>query len=76
MVKIPTYSETIHTAHHVMWIIMFLRSGGKCFVVFLAGGPPYQEEEGEGKEEEEEKEEMVRFHLHSQIPTSSSVSHY
>lgn len=75
MVKIPTLKQ-YHTAHHVMWIIMFLRSGCKCFVVFLAGGPPYQEEEGEEEEEEEEKEEMVRFHLHSQIPTSSSVSHY
>lgn len=55
---------------------MFLRSGGKCFVVFLAGGAPYQEEEEEKEEEEEEEGEMVRFHLHSQIPTSSSVSHY
>lgn len=49
-----------------------------CAVVVsvLAEGPPYQEEEGEEEEEEEEKEEMVRFHLHSQIPTSSTVSHY
>lgn len=55
---------------------MPLRSGGKCFLVFLAGGPPYQEEEEEEEEEEEGEKEMVRFHLHSQIPTSSSVSHY
>lgn len=73
MVKIPTLKQ-YHTAYHVVWIIMSLRSGGKCFVVFLAGGPSYQEEEGE--EEEEEEREMARFHLHSQIPTSSSVSHY
>lgn len=75
MVKIHTLKQ-YHTVHHVMWIIMPLCSGCKCFVVFLAGGAPYQEEEGEEEEEEEEKEEMVRFHLHSQIPTSSSVSHY
>lgn len=55
---------------------MSLCSGCKCFVVFLAGGPLYRKEEGEEEEEEEEKEEMVRFHLHSQIPTSSTVSHY
>lgn len=51
-----------------------------CAVVVsvFAGGPPYQEEEEEEEDEEEEEEqrEIARFHLHSQIPTSSSVSHY